>query len=316
MLTRRRTGRTGVTPIVVVLAALDIVWATWPAHAGDGYGDVTCDENTGPGCTAVAGINDSDGTSGEAGRAGRASRRKSALCRNSVRALVPCVDPDLGSIHADGCYYKPPAIPQGQEDLLGARPDGPGAWYVRTCPGQVSPWTAAGVTWVPGRQAVPPQVVAQQATSRLRLPTMRIGSNPAAGVEQLVSLPVWLWIEPAGWGTRQATATVPGVSVTATATPTTVTWTLGDGNRLECRGPGRVFPPGGDPKTASPDCGHVYTRSSAGQPGDSFQVTATVSWAITWTGAGQSGVLPALTTTSATALRVAESQALAVPADP
>ncbi|MGC9537782.1 hypothetical protein [Streptomyces sp. UG1] len=36
----------------------------------------------------------------------------------------------------------------------------------------------------------------------------------------------------------------------------------------------------------------------------------TSDWAVTWAGAGESGTFPDLTTTSTTAFRVAESQAL------
>jgi hypothetical protein len=71
-----------------------------------------------------------------------------------------------------------------------------------------------------------------------------------------------------------------------------------------------VFLAGGDPAASSPDCGHTYTRSSAGVPGQAYPVTATVTWEITWTGGGEQGTLPALETTSTTVFRVAESQAL------
>jgi hypothetical protein len=71
-----------------------------------------------------------------------------------------------------------------------------------------------------------------------------------------------------------------------------------------------VFPTGGDPEAASPDCGHTYTRSSAGQPGQAFAVTATITWAISWAGAGQGGTLPVMTTRADARFTVAESQAL------
>ncbi len=44
-------------------------------------------------------------------------------------------------------------------------------------------------------------------------------------------------------------------------------------------------------KQTSPDCGHVYELSSAGEPGGTYSVTATSSWVITWEGAGQSGTI-------------------------
>ena len=48
-----------------------------------------------------------------------------------------------------------------------------------------------------------------------------------------------------------------------------------------------------------------------GQPGGAFQVTATITWDVTWQGAGGAdGALAPLFTTAAAAFRVAESQAL------
>jgi hypothetical protein len=38
--------------------------------------------------------------------------------------------------------------------------------------------------------------------------------------------------------------------------------------------------------SASPDCGHTCTTSSAGQPGGAFTATATITWDVTWHGAG------------------------------
>ncbi len=84
----------------------------------------------------------------------------------------------------------------------------------------------------------------------------------------------------------------------------------GDGTNLTCAGPGTAFPAGTDPKRASPDCGYTYRGSSAGQPDQAYPVTATVHWTVTWSGAGQAGVFPDMTTTFATAFRVAESQAV------
>jgi hypothetical protein len=153
-------------------------------------------------------------------------------------------------------------------------------------------------------------VLARQAADRLDLSTPVIEANPSPEVEQLVSLPTWLWVQRASWQPQSATATVPGVSVTATATPTKVTWTMGDGSKVVCDSPGTPFPKGGDPKAKSPDCGHTYTRSSAGKPDSAFAVKATVSWAITWVGNGQEGDLPAMQTESQAQFRVAESQAL------
>jgi hypothetical protein len=104
---------------------------------------------------------------------------------------------------------------------------------------------------------------------------------------------------------------VPGEAVTATATPVSVTWHPGDGSTVTCHGEGTPYASADSPGSASPDCGHTYTTSSAGQPDGAFKATATITWDITWHGAGGAGgVLPPLFTTAAAAFQVAESQAL------
>ncbi|MFD8494977.1 hypothetical protein [Amycolatopsis sp. NPDC059657] len=190
----------------------------------------------------------------------------------------------------------------------------PGAWYVWQCStsgvrdGLYRPpvWIADGQA--PGAAALPsPAELAQMARKQLRLPTPTIAANPAG--DQLVNLPTWMWLS-GGWGPVSATASVPGVSVTAVATPTSVSWSMGDGTTVTCRGAGTPFRAGSDPKASSPDCGHTYRISSARQAGQAFPVAATVHWTISWSGAGQGGTFPDMTTTGDAAFRVAESQAL------
>jgi hypothetical protein len=138
-----------------------------------------------------------------------------------------------------------------------------------------------------------------------------IRSSPAQSALQLTNLPTRLWINPAEWVPESKTATVPGESVTATATPVSVTWHPGDGSTVTCQGAGAPYTSADNPGSASPDCGHTYTSSSAGQPDGAFRATATITWDVTWRGAGGAGgVLPPLFTTAVAAFRVAESQAL------
>jgi hypothetical protein len=129
--------------------------------------------------------------------------------------------------------------------------------------------------------------------------------------DQLANLPVWLSLDPTSWRPVSATASVPGVSVTATARPAKAAWSMGDGGAVSCDGPGTVWKAGMDPKASSPDCPYTYRRSSAGSPGGRFTVTVTVTWEVTWAGAGQSGTVPGLTTTGSVSVRVQESQAVA-----
>jgi len=124
-------------------------------------------------------------------------------------------------------------------------------------------------------------VLAQNALANLHLPPPAIGMSPPTR-ELVVNLPSWLWIN-GPWRPLSATARAGAVSSTAVATPTRVVWTFGDGNSLTCTGPGKPF----DNTTTT--CSYAYRRSSAGQPGNVYTVTATVYYAATWTSVGAPG---------------------------
>lgn len=220
-----------------------------------------------------------------------------------------------GAITATPAVYRPSTsgaqvrFAQQQQPTPGQS----GAWYMYQCSGEG--WSDAlyrPPIWIPDSERPAPQPspeqLAQQAYNQLRLPSPQIHASPAE--TQLVNLPTWLWMDRGQWQPQTATASVPGVSVSATATPKSVTWSMGDGSTITCQGAGSPFPSGGDPKAPSPDCGHTYRQTSQGQPNNTYPVSATVHWTVTWSGAGQSGTFPDLTTTSNATFAVAESQAL------
>ncbi|USX56436.1 hypothetical protein [Lentzea sp. HUAS12] len=189
-------------------------------------------------------------------------------------------------------------------------PPEPGGWFMVLCSPDGKDPDSHGPVWVAAAEqaaTVSPEQVAQMARRQLRLPAPVISASPSG--TQLVRLPTWLWLS-GGWAPSSATASVPGVSMTASATPLSVTWSMGDGISVTCPGPGTPYQDVADPESASPDCGHTYVRSSAGEPRQAFVVSVTVLWTVTWNGAGQTGTFPDLTTTGSTAFRVAESHAL------
>jgi len=167
----------------------------------------------------------------------------------------------------------------------------------------------AGIGWMPnGRPMVAPVVLAREAYRYLPLPAPRVRTNPPVGSAQLVNLRTWLWVDPATWGSRSATASVPGLSATVTAVPVSVTWTMGDGGRVVCRGPGTAYDSGRPEASQDPGCSYTYHHAA-----DAYTVEATTTWRITWTadGAPGGGTLPPLARTSpATLLRVVEVQAI------
>ncbi len=296
--------------IGLVLVALAIGGTT--AWADGLSSAVACQQSGAPGCTVTAGTSTVVPGS-KATVQVQAGVTGGGTCRDWRGKSAPCTDPNWGWMGSNGCYwqvdtqYEPPAW-----DTADQHPGESGAWFLFTCLDGF-PGTGGGIVWMPTAGGLPapppaPAVLARQAVNQLVLAGPRIETSPNA--EQLVDVPTWLWVAQSAWVPVSATASVPGESVTATARPSSVTWTLGDGTTIVCQGPGTSYTPRGDPSAPSPDCGHTYRQSSAGQPGLVYAVSATVTWGVTWEGGGQRGGLPALSTTSTATLRVAESQAI------
>lgn len=245
------------------------------AAADDWWGQVSCSQNQ-AGCDLVAGANvgiaPAPGSAAAGGTGGRTTPDPSPPC-------VPSVPPGLTD-------------PADQE-----------AWHRFAC---ASPGSASGSFDGP-LNAIAPQDLAMVARSRLRLASPVVGFSPAG--DQLVHVPTWLWLTN-GWESVSANAAVPGVTVNAVARPESAEWSLGDGSTVMCSGPGVRYPGTGDAARSSPDCGHTYRQSSVETTGESYSVVVTVRWSVAWTGVGQSGTLPGLSTTSSASLRVLESQAL------
>jgi hypothetical protein len=190
-----------------------------------------------------------------------------------------------------------------------------GSWYFYECQDpQALGGTRVGTVFVPaGQPAVPPAVLAREASRFVAAPAPGIQINPPPSADHLVNLESWLWVDSATWGQRSATASVPNETATVIATPLSVTWNMGDGSKVTCRGPGIPYNTTRAPDSQHTNCSHTYRRSSAGQPGQRYAVSATTTWALRWTATGAvtaSGTLPPLLRTSTTSLRVAEAQAI------
>lgn len=305
-----------------------------PNPGGDLWGSVSCSETPSPACGLGAGSGGASprvpdpggpGSNVSAPQGGRGGGRTKAEPASGVRCSYQRSDfqPPPGGV-ATVAFSRPLRPSVAVASLLHLRPSagpptgGPGsadgAWYLWRCSGEG--WQDAvyrAPTWIPNGQQAPgaagptPAELAEIARRQLRLPDPVVAASPV-GV-QLVNLPTWLWLG-GDWAPVEATAAVPGVSVTARAVPKSVRWVMGDGSVVVCRGPGTPYAAGGDPAAPSPDCGHTYRVSSAGRPGEAFAVSVAVSWTVTWAGAGAGGTFPGLTTTGGAAFRVAESQAL------
>jgi hypothetical protein len=280
--------------LAVLAAVLVLVAGQSAALAGGGpggapFGSVVCGQSYAPACSVSAGSSGSPGTAGT--QQGGAVGGGAATVATGGAAAGGC----SGTMNATfGC------IPAGCNITV----------QTLACPlgiGGAAPPPAGGVPPV----LPAPGVLAQLAVKYLRLPDPVIRSSPAPGALQLTRLPVWLWVAPDAWQPQSKTAQVPGEAVTATATPVLAAWAMGDGKTVTCKGPGTAYAAGDNPSAASPTCGYTYDQSSAGQPSGAYKVTVTITWDITWAGAGGAGgALAPLQTVAAAQFRVAESQAL------
>ena len=183
-----------------------------------------------------------------------------------------------------------------------------GWWRDRFCNGNLiraGEWRLA-----PGAAAATPGSAAERLAL---LPDPGIQLNPAT--EGVVNMQTWVWVTAASIADQHPppVTTANGTTVTVTAKAVKVTFDMGDGSpTFDCTNGGTPYT--GDP-AATTDCSHTWTHSSAGEPhGDAYLITATTTWAATWTANGpngpQAGTIPAITTTSQTLERVSEIQAL------
>jgi hypothetical protein len=267
----RATVRFGLATAVTVVLVVVPDARVW---AGDGAGRVDCAQARLPECDVRAATPD---------RPGRAPADADNSSGTSSGPPPRC--------HLERVAPQAPAPP-------GA---GPGGWYVQVCVSADGVPSQSQPRWLTDGQAQDPRLLGEQAVSRLRLPAplIRTSPDPALG-PVLVWVPVWAWIGPSTWGSRSATAAVSGVSVTAVAHARRVAWRFGDGATKTC-GPGTVWTAAQDPGAQSPTCGHTY--QAAGR----MTVSATVTWQVRWSGAGQSGTVPDLTVTSTQVVQVVQA---------
>jgi len=159
-----------------------------------------------------------------------------------------------------------------------------------------------------------PREVAQIAIEQMDLRAIDIGITPKPGNGSIgiVGMPVWLWAANPNShtvGPITESASAGGMTVSATARLRRITWDMGDGTNVRCTSAGTPYEATyGDKK--SPDCGHVYTTSSAAKPGRKFTVSATSDWVIEWEGAGQTGTIRLNGLSRSVQITVGEAQVL------
>ncbi|MFF9047791.1 hypothetical protein [Streptomyces parvulus] len=140
-------------------------------------------------------------------------------------------------------------------------------------------------------QAITPEILAQLAYAEIRVPTTEVDLAPANATK--VNLPTWAWLDAAKFKPVSVTASVPllGVQATTTAEPVSVKIDPGTADAQTYPASGvcelagdRIGEPYAKGKAEqTPPCGVKYLRSSGN---GSYQLRATVTWKIHWTGTG------------------------------
>jgi hypothetical protein len=229
---------------------------------------------------------------------------------------VPCSTQTFGTYSNDlQCYLRlrDPQPPPDSPLWEGNYPEG----AVYSCSSAFSyPGTiGGGPVWLPGPPdgGLTPEPAAQVVVRRMDLRAADIGIVPEdePGRIGAVGAPVYMWTTagPATFGPQMLTGSAGGVTITATAKVDRVVWSMGDGTTVTCRTPGTPYEDRFGFRD-SPDCGHRYTRTSAGRPANAYPVSATSFWVVDWTGpAGSSGLIT-LDLASSTSIVVGELQAL------
>lgn len=280
-------------------AAIILAGSTW-AFADGTTGGLQCPTST---CTVTVTVSGSSPTADPTTTAANSGEGSGAS--------DPSPTPSPTQTLSTPCTYTadPTYVPSAGTDTHAGQK---GAWYTMSCVDALSSSgtaftstnTEVWLTNPPPASAPTPGQLAAQAAAELQLANPVIGSSPVPGSPELIGVPMWVWAGASSWSPRSATATAAGVSVTATAIPVSAVWSFGDGTSITCEGPGTVYSPADGASTSSPTCGHTYTQ--VGQ----FTLTATITWNVTWAGAGQAGQLAGLTTTATEPVTVERSNAV------
>jgi hypothetical protein len=119
-----------------------------------------------------------------------------------------------------------------------------------------------------------PEELAYEALDQLVLKAPRLRTAPKKVT--YVGVETWLWLPRRTWRVKQKTRQEPGISVVVKVKPRSVLWDMGDGEEVECKGPGYPWVKG-MLNTANTGCKYSYTDSVGDQ-----EISATITYRVKW----------------------------------
>jgi hypothetical protein len=166
------------------------------------------------------------------------------------------------------------------------------SWALLYCAGGAAGPVAPAVlvSNATGAPAVTPRQLLVTAMGELHVPHLSPSTAPPRGHDGLVGLPEWFWMTAGGWRARTVTVRAGPVWASVTAAPVSLTLQPGAGlSPVSCIGPGTAYDPHRPAAAQHTDCSYTYLTPSAGQPGNAYQASVTVTWKVSWTGSGGAG---------------------------
>ena len=239
-----------------------------------------------------------------------------ALCTSEGKQ-IPCVTEHGVWFSSHQCYAQP-MQPQPSPDSpawQGHSPDEGEVWVCSIYPGPVTGgyWFFVANGDVPA--LVDPGDMAANAVGQLPLAIPVVHLAPGPPHMTYVGLDTWLWMDPGQWKDLSLTVTAGGTSVTVVAHPLQVTWDLTEGS-VVCESAGRMWDANMTSRDRT-DCSYRFKGVSDHRQGGAFDVTATLTYAVSWTCSGacmvQSGSLGEVDgLPGRSAIRVGERQSVVV----
>lgn len=203
---------------------------------------------------------------------------------------VPCTKDGMSWFESHLCYAAPmqPQPPANHAAWAGHTP-AEGTIYMcsESSPmkgpcGSFDCWFVGG-----GLEPVDGAAVARQlmVTIPYELADAKIAPPPT--YHTYISYKNWLWIESSQWHSVSQSRSLRGATVTLTASPSYVEWDMGNEDTVSCVGAGRAWAKG-MPENAPTNCSYAYEEMENPE-GDTWTVSARISYTLSWTCEGNCG---------------------------
>jgi hypothetical protein len=174
--------------------------------------------------------------------------------------------------------------------------------FNRLCPDG----SASGFTWVDTSVTVQDAIDDAVDRARRTVPSPKLDISPPPEVGGIVNLGLWLAL--AGQDPVTVRAEAGPHWAEATVTLASTSWDMGNGDVVECDGPGVPIVDVDDPGEGP--CGYTYRTSS---PDDHpFQLSVTATWNVSYRSSGPAGAAGSITRTSSVDYDVDEIQTIGI----